>query len=229
VGLFSASYKLVLFIWAFVVVAASNAVLPLLARSYKKSVAEFGDSLKRLSRLFILIAIPMGIGGTILAPKIIALLYAPEYQKAAIVFQLSIWSVVFVIYRVVFENALIASSSQRSYLVGYMLAGALTVVGNLLLVPVLGLIAPSIVGIITEFVLLSYFVASCKFVRPSYIVEMTLRPLVAGLLMGLILMLFPLNVFVALVIGTALYGALLLMFRCLTLDEITGYVHSLIR
>jgi len=229
VGLFSAPYKIVLFIWAFAVVAASNSVLPLLARSYKESMTEFGDSLKRLFRMFVLIAIPMGIGGTILASRIISLLYAPEYQKAVIVFQLSIWSVVFVIYRVVFESALIASSSRRSYLVGYVLAGSLTVVGNILLVPVLGLIAPSIVGILSEFVLLSYFVISCKFIRPLHIVKMTVKPLLAGLLMGLGLVLFPLNLFVALVIGTVVYFAFLLVFRCLTLDEVAGYVHSLVR
>ena len=229
VGLFSAPYKIVLFIWAFVVVAASNAVLPLLARSYKNSTTEFGDSLKRLFRVFVLLAIPMGVGGTILASRIIGLLYAPEYQKAVIVFQLSIWSVVFVIYRVVFENALIASSSQRSYFVGYVLAGALTVVGNLLLVPVLGLIAPSIVGILSEFALLSYFVVSCKYVRPLLIVKMTLKPLVAGLLMGVALVLFPLSLVVSLVLGTIVYAVFLLMFRCLTIEEVAGYVHSLVR
>ena len=43
VGLFSASYKIVLFIWAFAVVAASNAVLPLLARS----VQNFNHGIQR--------------------------------------------------------------------------------------------------------------------------------------------------------------------------------------
>ena len=229
VGLFSASYKIVLFIWAFAVVAASNAVLPLLARSYKESMTEFGNSLKRLFRLFVLIAIPMGIGGTILGSRIVGLLFAPEYQKAVIVFQLSIWSVVFVIYRVVFENALVASSSQRSYMVGYVLAGALTVVGNLILVPVLGLVAPSIVGMVSEFALLSYFISSCKFIRLMHIVRMTVKPLLAGLLMGGVLLLFPVTLFLSLAMGTAVYFMLLLAFRCLTIEEVKGYVVALIQ
>jgi O-antigen/teichoic acid export membrane protein len=229
VGLFSAPYKIVLFIWAFAVLAASNAVLPLLARSYKNSVTEFGGLLKKLFRIFVLLAIPMGIGGTILAARIMGFLYAPEFQKAAIVFQLSIWSVVFVIYRVVFENALIASSSQRSYLVGYVVAGVLTIVGNLFLVPVLGLIAPSIVGMISEFALLSYFVVSCKYIRALHIAKMTVKPLLAGLLMGLALLLFPLGLFLSLVLGTIVYASFLLLFRCLTIEEVAGYVHSLVR
>lgn len=229
VGLFSASYKIVLFIWAFAVVAASNAVLPLLARSYRESTTEFTESLTRLLRLFILIAIPMGIGGTILASPIIGFLYAPEYQKAAIVLQLSIWAVVFVIYRVVFENALIASSSQRNYFVGYLIAGAITVLGNVLLVPFLGLTAPCIVGIVSEFVLLSYFVISSNFIAPSTILKMSIKPLLAGSIMGLALVLVPLNLFVALAVGASIYFVLLLALRCLTLEEVAGYVHSIVR
>jgi O-antigen/teichoic acid export membrane protein len=171
----------------------------------------------------------MGIGGSVLASRIIGLLYAPEYQQAAIVLQLSIWAVVFVIYRVVFENALIASSSQRNYLVGYVIAGALTVLGNLILVPSIGLIAPCIVGMVSEFVLLSYFVISCDFVTPLAVLKMTMKPLVAGAIMGLALLVVPLNLFVALAAGSLLYFAMLLALRCLTLEEVAGYVHSLVR
>lgn len=229
VGLFSASYKIVLFIWAFAVVAASNAVLPLLARSYGESRQDFNDSLRRLLRLFILVALPVGIGGTVLAAKIIGLLYAPEYLEGVIVFQLSIWTVVFVMYRVVFENALIASSSQRGYLMGYILAGSLTVVGNLALVPILGLIAPSIVGIVSEFALLAYFVASSRTIPVLSILHLTVRPLVAAIVMGVALVLVPVSLAMALVLGAVLYVALLLALRGITLDEVSGYMHSFVR
>ena len=228
VGLFSASYKIVLFIWAFAVVAASNAVLPLLARSYGESGTEFNDSLQRLLRLFILVALPTGVGGTVLAAQIIGLLYAPEYLEGVIVFQLSIWTVVFVMYRVVFENALIASNSQRGYLMGYVVAGSLTVLGNLALVPVLGLIAPSVVGIVSEFALLAYFVASSKTIAVVSILRMTARPLLAAILMGTALFLVPMNLFVALALGAVLYVIFLLAFRSVTLDEVAGYVHSFV-
>lgn len=229
VGLFSAGYKIVLFMWAFAVVAASNAVLPLLAKSYKSSVRLFSNSLKKLLRIFVLIALPVGVGGSILASRIMGFLFPPEYQKAAIVLQLSIWVVVIVIYRVIFENALIVAKSQRNYFIGYILAGVLTIVGNLLLVPVLGLIAPSLVGIFTEFILLFYFVATSKFIRLSYIVTVTFKPLLAALLMGVTLSLFPLNLFSAMASGALVYCALLFIFRCITLEEISGYAHSWIR
>ncbi len=229
VGLFSAAYKVVLFLWAFAAVAAANAVFPLMAKSYKQSVTVFSDSLKNLLRIFVFAAIPLGIGGSILASRIMGFLYTPEYQKAVIVFQLSIWTVVLVIYRMVFENALIAENSQRRYFLGYMLAGLVTIVGNILLIPVLGFVAPSIVGILSESTLLVYFVASTKFIRPSFVLKTTVRPLAAGLLMGLALWFLPLNLFVLLAIGIVLYFVFLVATRALTLEEVSSYVHSLVR
>lgn len=229
VGLFSSAHKIVLFLWVFVVMAASNAIFPFLARSYKRSLTEFSDSLKKLLRLFVLVGIPIGIGGSILASRVMGFLYSSEYQEAAIVFQLSIWIVVIVIYRVVFENALIASNSRRSYLVGYVLAGAMTIIGNVFLVPVLGLITPSLVGILSESALLLYFAASCKFVRPSYVFRITIKPLLAALAMGSALLFLPWNLFVVLAIGFVLYFVLLLFFHYITIEEVVNYAHSLVR
>ncbi|MGA9363864.1 MAG: oligosaccharide flippase family protein [Bacteroidota bacterium] len=229
VGLFSAAYKIVLFLLAFAAVAAANAVFPLMARSYKKSMTLFSHSLKNLLRVFVLVAIPVGIGGCILAPRIMGFLYSPEYQEGIIVLQLSIWMVVIVIYRMIFENVLIAAHNQRNYLVGYMLAGALTILGNLLLVPVLGLVAPAMVGIFSESALLVYFVTSCKFVRFSYVLRVTVKPLLAGSIMGLALWILPLSLFVLVAVGIVTYFALLLVFRALTVEEVTAYVHSLVR
>jgi O-antigen/teichoic acid export membrane protein len=155
-------------------------------------------------------------------------LYAPEYQKAVFVFQLSIWTIVIVIYRMVFENALVAENNQRKYFLGYAMAGLVTILGNLLLIPVLGFIAPSIVGIVSESTLLVYFIASCKFIRPSYVLKLTVKPLAAGSLMGLALWFLPLNLFVMLAIGIVLYFVLLVATRALTLEEVTTYVHSLV-
>jgi O-antigen/teichoic acid export membrane protein len=226
VGLFSAAYKIILFLWAFVVVAASNAILPTLARSYQESTTTFGNYLKSLSRVFIMIAVPLGVGGSILAPKIMSFLYPPEFQKATIVFQISIWAVVIIIYRIIFENALIASKNQRRYFIGYIMAGILTILGNILLVPSLGLLAPSIVGVISEVSLLFYFVLSTKFVHFSYIVEISGIPLAASFLMGMVLYFLALNLFLLIIVGIILYLGLLMCFKYVTLEELAGYARS---
>lgn len=228
VGLFSAAYKIVLFMLAFAVVAAANAVFPLIARSYKESTTQMSETLKKFLRLFVIVAIPIGVGGTVLASQIMGFLYSEEFQIATVVFQISIWMVVIAIYRVVFENALIASRSQRSYFVGHILGGVVTVVGNLFLVRVLDFVTPAVVGVLSESLLLCYFVGSCKFVRWSYILKMTLKPLLAASIMGLTLWLLPLNLLAVFTIGVLMYFGLLLALRSISLDEVTGYMQSLV-
>ncbi len=228
VGLFSAAYKIILFLWAFAVVAASNAVLPPLARSYKSSVSLYCNSLKNLLRIFIMLALPIGIGGSVLASRIIGFLYPPEYQRAVIVLQISIWVVVIVIYRVIFENALIVAKSQRNYFIGYIIAGILTVIGNLIVAPIYGLIGPSIVGVCSESFLFFYFVSSCKFIRPSLIVKMTLKPFIAASLMGAVIFFVPLNLFILVFIGIVLYFILLLLFRSVRIDEVKSSIQAVV-
>jgi O-antigen/teichoic acid export membrane protein len=227
VGLYSAAYKIVVFLLAFAVVAAANAVFPLMAKSYKTSTTLFGGSLKKMLRLFVFIAIPIGVGSTVLASRIMSFLYSPAFQGGVIVLQLSIWIVVIAIYRVIFENALIVSSSQRRYFTGYILAGVSTVLGNLLLIPILGMIAPAVVGIFSEIVLLFVFVTSCKHVRFAFLLKMTMRPLLAAILMGLFLVVLPWGLFVAVGLGTLVYCALLLLLRCITIAEVVGYMRAL--
>lgn len=222
VGLYSAAYKIVVFLLAFAVVAAANAVFPLMAKAYKTSVGALDDSIRKLLRLFVLLAIPIGIGGTILAPKIMDLLYAAEYRQGTIVLQISIWIVVIAIYRVVFENALIASRSQRQYLAGYCAAGGVTLAGNLLLAPAFGMVTPAVVGIASELVLLIYFFRSCRYGRLSFLAKTTVWPLVAGAVMAGTLVVVPLNVFEGMGVGALVYGIVLLLFRAVSLDEIAA-------
>lgn len=229
VGLFSAAYKIVLALWALAVTAAASAVFPLMARSYSTSVALFSKSLKKVLRLFALVAIPVGVGGFVLASKIIGYLYPAEYQKAVIVFQVSIWMVVVVIYRAVFENAVIASKNQRNYWVGYVLAGTVTILGNFLFIPIWGFVVPAVVGVVAESTLLVYFASTSKFIRASYLFQITVKPLVAGMLMAVGLLLLPLNLFVLLAIGMVTYFVALLILRAITIEELGSYVHSFVR
>lgn len=53
VGLFSASYKIILFMWAFVVVAASNAILPLFVRMHSGDIEKDGVTARKIAEYFL--------------------------------------------------------------------------------------------------------------------------------------------------------------------------------
>jgi hypothetical protein len=58
---------------------------------------------------------------------------------------------------------------------------------------------------------------------------MILKPFVPAVLMGIALWNLPLGLFSALTAGVIIYGTLLIVFRCVSLDEVRGYIHSVVR
>jgi O-antigen/teichoic acid export membrane protein len=227
VGLFSSAYKIVLFLSGFVVVAAANSTLPQMVKAYAASTTQFWLAVRNLLRLFVLFAFPIGIGGTVLAGRIIGYLYPEQYAEAAVVFRVAIWMVTIMLYRSVFENALIASGSRRQYFLGYMVAGSITVAGNLVLTPVLGLIGPALVAALAEAGLLVCFVSSYRFIRSWHVVTAGIRPFLAAVVMGAVLWLVPVGIFAALALGVGVYAVMLVLFRAVSLEEVRGYARLL--
>ncbi len=228
VGIFSAAYKIILFMTGFVVIAAANATFPVLAQSFSESEESLVRSLKVLLRPFVLVAIPVGLGGTILAPRIIEFLYSDAYSASVPVLQVSIWMVVLMIYRVLFENALVAARRQRVYYAGFGCAGATTVIGNVVLIPILGPLAPAIVAVASEAVLLGWFVHGCPYISIMDLVRMSIKPALVGLVMALVLSVLPVDVLPAIAIGTGVYAAGLVLSGCVTLDEIRRYASAVV-
>jgi O-antigen/teichoic acid export membrane protein len=223
VGIFSAAHKIILFLWAFVVVAASNAILPLLSRLHSQAGERFAEVAAKLYRLFLFFAVPLGFGGLVLAQDIIGFLYPSTYQPAALVLQIGIWVVVLVIMRVVFENVLVAAAQERDYFRGYVIAGLVTLVGNLVLIPRAGLVAPAIVSLVSEFFLLTYFFSTSRIIMWRAALGLLVRPVGAALMMGVVLVLFPMQLLLSIPLGVVVYIVFLVVFRGLTVEELRGY------
>ncbi len=223
VGIFSAAHKIILFLWAFVVVAASNAILPLLSRLHGESSERFAEVVAKLFRLFLFLAVPLGFGGLVLAKDIIGFLYSSVYQPAALVLQIGIWVVVLVIIRVVFENVLVAAAQERAYFRGYVIAGLITIAGNLVLIPSAGLVAPVIVSLVSEFLLLTYFFSTSRVIVWQAALTLLVKPVGAALMMGAVLVLFPMQLLLCLPLGAVVYVLFLVAFRGLTIGELRSY------
>jgi O-antigen/teichoic acid export membrane protein len=224
VGVFSSAYKIVLFMSGFVVIAAANATFPQMVQAYARSTAQFREIVGKLLRFFALFSFPIGVGGGLLASRIIGLLYPPQYADSVIVLQVAIWAIVLMMFRVVVENALLASGARRQYMLGYASAGVVTIAGNLALVPSLGILAPAVVAVAAESLLLARFIATCRFIRFREAAATAVRPLAAALLMGGVLAFIPLGLFASLALGAAAYAVFALMLGVVSPGDIRGYL-----
>ncbi len=124
-GLYTASHRLVIFVWAYGIVAANRVLLPRMSYLHGQAPAEFGTFVRSGARALLILALPIGMGGSLLAGVVTAAIYGPAYAGSAVVFQILVWALVIAVVGAVFEVSLIAADRQHIYLQGMILAAVL--------------------------------------------------------------------------------------------------------
>jgi O-antigen/teichoic acid export membrane protein len=138
VGLYAAAYKPVTAVLA-APVTYYQGLFPALSRSYKEDREKFRMVLLRSLRFTTIFAIPIGVGGTLLADPLIRLLFGPTYLAGVPALQLLSWSAVLVTLRGNFRHTLNAVGKQRLDLTCAAAAAALNIALNLALIPRFGI------------------------------------------------------------------------------------------
>lgn len=168
VGWYAAAYKPIFFMTALAGMII-NAFLPTIAKEYHKNDKHFTFSVRTLLRVNLLFAVPVAIGGTLLAPQIMDVLYTEEFLPAVPAFQILLWSTVGISVWAVFGNVLQVCGHEREYLKNFVLALMVTIVGNSLLIPVYSLYGAAIATLATQLTLCILMYRSYKkHIRPLY-------------------------------------------------------------
>ncbi len=89
-GYYSAAYRFLDFL-TFIPAVAALSLFPFLAEAVILNKPEVTAILNRLNRYLILLALPLGVAGTVFAPEIIRTLFDASYDAAAAPFQILIW------------------------------------------------------------------------------------------------------------------------------------------
>ncbi|MHB1413834.1 MAG: MATE family efflux transporter, partial [Chloroflexota bacterium] len=115
------------------------AIFPLLSRY----AASARDTLHRSYRLalkyLLIISFPIAVGTTLLATDIINFFAGPAYlPHSAIALQILIWFLPFSYVNSVTQYVLIALDEQRFITVSFLIAVPFNIVGNLIMIPLLG-------------------------------------------------------------------------------------------
>jgi O-antigen/teichoic acid export membrane protein len=107
-----------------------------------------------LSRVMLVWALPLGVGGALAAAPIIGVIYGAGFEPAVAPFRILIWSVITVYGNAAFAFLLIARGGDRRYLLA-VVAGAIANVGlNIVIIPRAGMIGAAYVTIVSELTVL---------------------------------------------------------------------------
>lgn len=195
VGLYSAAYR-VCFLLTAIAVSAHVVFLPGLTRA-QANAAEAGEVLARSLWLSWAISLPFVVGGAMVAPDLLALLFGPEYRAGGDAFRLLLVSTGLLFLHGTLHNVLLVRDKLRLQMLIFGSAAAVNLGLNFLLIPVYGVSGAALSTLIAEGVILAagaWFVGQLGW-RPG--LRPLVRPLMATVGMGGVLAILPGSVPVA--------------------------------
>jgi O-antigen/teichoic acid export membrane protein len=203
VGWYSAAYK---YVDAFNIIPAffTQSIFPVMSRMAKQADDAMARSYVLSLKLLVIVALPLAVLSTALAPQMIGLLGGNEFlPHGAIALQIMIWSIPFGWINSITNYALIAVNQQRALTRAFIIGLTFNIAVNLVLIPIFSYQAAALVTILSEIVegIAFYIYVRRHIVKVNWL-DVLGRPGLAAAAMAAVAFFFAGN-------GWALPGALL--------------------
>ncbi len=220
-GYYAAVYNLI-----FSVVVISNvinaALYPSLARQSISSAHRLPQIYERMLRYLMIIALPIAVGGSVLAAQLVPFLFTTNYAPAVPALQILIWVIPFMFASEFLGYIVVIAGKEGRVARAVVISTGINVGLNLLLVPLFGFFAASVMTVLTEAVLVGQYLWLLRaLIRPFNWGQILVRPLLAALGMGLVVLIFSLYLpfLVNVLLGAVIYTLLLPLFGVAGRDE----------
>ena len=184
VGWYSAAYKPVTVALALPMTFFVG-LYPALTRSYAEDRDGFRMVVLQSLRLTSSLAVPLGVGGAILARPIIGLLFGPAYEPSIPVLRILVWSAVLVILRGPFHLGLRAANRSGVELRCAMICAGVNVALNIALIPRYGMTGAAAATLTAELIWIGLVVNRMnRYVMDVSLLPYLWRPCLAGIAMA---------------------------------------------
>lgn len=230
VGLYSASYRLIT-VLLFVPLIFSNTLYPVMSKQFISSKESFKVSFEKALKSLMIIAIPIGVGTTLIADKVILLIYGNEFLGSIIALQILIWSTVLVFARSPYGILLGASRRQLIDTKIMIIAVIFNVILNLIFIPKYSYIGAGISLVLTEIfiLILLIVVTKAEFPISNSIKFDLIKIVIASIIMGISITYFiNLNLLLIILLGALIYSVCLIFLKVIDKDE-TLMIKSIIK
>jgi O-antigen/teichoic acid export membrane protein len=196
---------------------------PSLARLVSQGQERVSMALRRLIKFQLLAALPISVGLFLLSEPVLRLLFHVNgVAQAAVALQVISLGLGVIFLNLMSRYVLAALDEQRSYLKAMLLGLIVNVALSAALIHWMGFAGACLGLIAGELTVLSICVHGLReYLRPSDFLRELWRPLLAALGMGAVVFLLRGgNLFLVTFLGAAVYAALVLLLRILSVDEV---------
>lgn len=217
VGIYSSAYKIIaVFITLYTVY--TFVVFPLMSKFYKDSEDLLKISYEKSVKYLIMMMLPIAIGITIYSQDIVVLIFGNAYILSGSVLGILIWNVLFVMVNGASANLLNSSNNEVAVTKINGLACLINVVLNTILIYYLSYIGASISTVITGIVvciLMTYIITRGRYKPDISLIYDIIKISIAGLILGVFLVLTKLNFWIAIPVAIIVYMIGLLLTKSL--------------
>ncbi len=228
-GFFGAAQTLVT---GFLLIPAAirMALYPIMARYRQEDERKLAQVYRKSGQYLLILGLPLAVGVTLLAEPLIVLIYGADFLPAVPVLQLMIWAVVVVVLTIPVARMMLVYNYQSAAGWTRGIGMGASVVLNLLLIPVFGIVGAGLARVLASLV---YFLLIYLFVHQRIVKSEPNRsylgPLAASLVMAVAvwpLREMPLPIPIA--VGAAVYLALIVLLGVFTAED-RFYLRQLVK
>lgn len=212
VGFYNATYRII-----FAVIALNTvlmeAIFPTFSRLFHQGTEALRGLLRKSVTISLALALPLGVGATVLARPLILAIFGPEYEASAPALQLLVWSAVLAFAGANYGYGLVACGRQKILAWSAAVGASINVLLNFWLIPRYGIPGACAATVASQALMLCCESSAFfwKVGRALPLPGLALRALASAVVMGLALVLAGgrLPVSLAVIGGVAVYAACL--------------------
>lgn len=224
VGWYTAAYKLVLVLY-FIPNAVNMAIFPVMSKYYISSKDSLKLIYEKYFKLMIIMGLPIAFGTTLLADKIVLIIYGTEYINSIVALQILIWTVVFTFAESSFVQLLQATNKQMIITKISVICVIINIILNVILIPRFSYIGASVATVLTEIILVSYVIAvTYKIgfgINPYHILKDIFKVLTASIIMSLFIWYFKnVELIILIIIATITYLITLYLLKGIDKEDL---------
>lgn len=224
VGFYTAAYRFLEILKGFSY-AYIAALYPIFASAFYGIKKAFVRKVSLSIRYLFIFSFPVALGTTILADKIILLVYGDGFSGSIHVLKILIWTICFFPIALVFAKGLVSSKNQKYDLQANVIAMIINILLNYFLIGLFGIYGAALSTTVSIIVFMSiqYYFLSRHLFAVRFIHEL-FKPVAAGLVMGLFTFLahdLPLAIVFA--VSVLIYMLMLFVLKTFSKDEIDTF------
>jgi len=155
-GIYNVAYRII-FMLQFLPHQISITIFPSISKVYLENPSKLPEFFAQGLNYLVLIATPIALGLALISLELITLVFGSEFDGSIVILQLLSILLFLMFFTHFFSMFLMSCNLEKARMRGYAICLVVSLITNLILIPLFGTIGAAISVIITEVILISYF------------------------------------------------------------------------